>query len=42
MNANFGIMEDLNMPHKKANRKELYRDRAFADFERELKKINDN
>ena len=42
MNANFGIMEDLNIPHKKANRKELYRDRAFTDFERELKKINDN
>ena len=41
MNANFGILEDLNIAHKKANRKELYRDRAYNDMNEELKKINE-
>ena len=41
MNSNFGILEELDIPHKKANRKELFRDRAFKDFELELKKINE-
>ena len=41
MNANFGIMEDLNIPHKKADRKRLYQERAFEDFEREVKIINE-
>jgi len=41
MNANFGIVEELNINHKKANRKELYRDRAYHDMELELKKINE-
>ena len=41
MNANFGILEDLNIEHKKANRKELYRDRALNDMNEELKIINE-
>ncbi len=41
MSANFGIVEDLNIPHKKADRKRLYGERAIKDMERELEKIND-
>ncbi len=41
MSANFGIVEDLNIPHKKADRKMLYGKRAIEEMERELKIIND-
>ena len=41
MSANFGIVEDLIIPHKKADRKRLYGERAIKDMERELEKIND-
>ncbi len=41
MSANFGIVEDLNIPHKKADRKRLYGERALKEMERELKIIND-
>ena len=41
MSANFGIVEDLNIPHKKADRKRLYGERAIKDMEREIEKLND-
>ena len=41
MSANFGIVEDLNIPHKKADRKRLYGERAIKDMEKELEIIND-
>ena len=41
MNANFGIMADLEIPHKKKERKSLYAARALEDMEREVKLIND-
>ena len=42
MNATFGILPELDIPHKKAQRKELMRDRAFRDFEREIEIINED
>ncbi len=41
MNANFGIMEDLNIPHKKADRKMLYAKRALEVMEKEIGDLND-
>lgn len=41
MNANFGIMEDLNFPHKKADRKMLYAKRALEVMEKEIGDLND-
>ncbi len=38
MNANFGIMEDLDIPHKKKERKSLYAKRALEVMEEEIKK----
>ena len=32
MNANFGIMSDLSIPHKKSERKALYAKRALEDM----------
>ncbi|MDE6584699.1 MAG: methylenetetrahydrofolate--tRNA-(uracil(54)-C(5))-methyltransferase (FADH(2)-oxidizing) TrmFO, partial [Anaeroplasmataceae bacterium] len=32
MNANFGIMQDLDIPHKKKDRKSFYASRALADM----------
>ena len=39
MNANFGIMDDLNIPHKKKERKALYAKRALEDMERKKNEI---
>ena len=39
MNANFGIMEDLNFPHKKKDRKMLYAKRALEIMEQERRKL---
>ncbi len=41
MNANFGIMEDLNVPHKKKERKALYAERALRVMKEEVEKINE-
>lgn len=41
MNANFGIMEDLNFPHSKKNRKALYSKRALEVMESEIKELDD-
>ena len=41
MNANFGIMEDLGLPHKKKERKMLYAKRALEQMEKEIEAIND-
>lgn len=41
MNANFGIMEDLGIPHKKKERKMLYAKRALEQMEKEIETIND-
>ena len=41
MNANFGIMEDLNTPHKKKERKALYAERALRVMAEEVNKINE-
>ena len=41
MNANFGIMKDLDIPHKKKDRKMLYAKRALEDMEREVNRINE-
>lgn len=41
MNANFGIMLDLDFPHKKKDRKLLYAKRALDVMEREYEKLND-
>lgn len=41
MNANFGIMDDLNIPHKKADRKMLYAKRALEVMEKEIGDLND-
>ncbi|MDE7384970.1 MAG: methylenetetrahydrofolate--tRNA-(uracil(54)-C(5))-methyltransferase (FADH(2)-oxidizing) TrmFO [Anaeroplasmataceae bacterium] len=38
MNANFGIMEDLNVPHKKKDRKALYAKRALETMAEEKKR----
>ncbi|MDE5565593.1 MAG: methylenetetrahydrofolate--tRNA-(uracil(54)-C(5))-methyltransferase (FADH(2)-oxidizing) TrmFO [Anaeroplasmataceae bacterium] len=38
MNANFGIMSDLSIPHKKSERKALYAKRALED----MKVVKDN
>ena len=38
MNANFGIMEDLNIPHKKKDRKALYAKRALETMAEEKKR----
>ncbi|MBQ9449077.1 MAG: methylenetetrahydrofolate--tRNA-(uracil(54)-C(5))-methyltransferase (FADH(2)-oxidizing) TrmFO [Acholeplasmatales bacterium] len=37
MNANFGILEDLDVAHKKVDRKELYSKRAIEAFDEEIK-----
>ncbi|MDE7264345.1 MAG: methylenetetrahydrofolate--tRNA-(uracil(54)-C(5))-methyltransferase (FADH(2)-oxidizing) TrmFO [Anaeroplasmataceae bacterium] len=39
MNANFGIMEDLAIPHKKKDRKSLYAKRALETMEQEIKRL---
>lgn len=39
MNANFGILEDLNVEHKKVDRKELYSKRAIEAFDEEIKAL---
>ncbi len=39
MNANFGIMEDLTIPHKKKERKSLYGTVALAEMEKEKEMI---
>ena len=39
MNANFGIMEDLNFPHKKKERKMHYANRAIKVMEEEVNKL---
>ena len=41
MNANFGIMEDLNIPHKKKDRKMLYAQRALQEINKLKEEIND-
>lgn len=41
MNANFGIMEDLNIPHKKKDRKMLYAQRALQKMNKLKEEIND-
>ena len=41
MSANFGIMEDLNFPHKKNERKALYGKRAIEVMEKEIEALND-
>ena len=41
MNANFGIMEDLKIPHKKKERKALYAERALKAMAEEVRKINE-
>ena len=41
MNANFGIMENLGIPHKKKERKMLYAKRALEQMEKEIEAIND-
>ena len=39
MNANFGIMEDLSIPHKKKDRKSLYAKRALETMEQERNRL---
>lgn len=39
MNANFGIMEDLKIPHKKKERKLLYAKRALSTMEEEVQHL---
>jgi folate-dependent tRNA-U54 methylase TrmFO/GidA len=41
MNANFGIMADLDFPHKKKERKSLYAKRALDDMKKEIEKLNE-
>ena len=41
MSANFGIMADLDFPHKKNERKALYGKRAIEVMEKEIKSLND-
>lgn len=41
MNANFGIMQNLDIPHKKKDRKSLYAQRALQIMQKELEKINE-
>ena len=41
MNANFGIMADLDFPHKKKERKSLYAKRALEDMKKEIEKLNE-
>ena len=41
MNANFGIMKDLDFPHKKADRKALYAKRALEEMEKEIKILDE-
>lgn len=39
MNANFGIMQDLDVPHKKKDRKALYASRALEEMRKEIEKL---
>ena len=39
MNANFGIMADLDFPHKKKERKSLYAKRALEIMRKEVEKL---
>lgn len=39
MNANFGIMSDLTIPHKKKDRKALYAKRALEEMKEVMKKL---
>lgn len=39
MNANFGIMEDLGIPHKKKDRKSLYAKRALETMKQEIERL---
>ncbi len=41
MSANFGIMADLDFPHKKNERKALYGKRAIEVMEKEIRGLND-
>ena len=41
MSANFGIMADLDFPHKKNERKALYGKRAIEVMEKEIRCLND-
>ena len=41
MNANFGIMADLEFKHKKKERKALYGKVALEQMEKEVEKLND-
>ena len=41
MSANFGIMADLDFPHKKNERKALYGKRAIEVMEKEIRDLND-
>ena len=41
MNANWGIIPELDFPHKKADRKMLYGKRAIETMEREILMLND-
>lgn len=41
MSANFGIMADLDFPHKKADRKALYGKRAIEVMEKEIEALHD-
>lgn len=41
MNANFGIMADLNFPHKKKERKSHYANRALEDMKKEIERLNE-
>jgi methylenetetrahydrofolate--tRNA-(uracil-5-)-methyltransferase len=34
MNINYGIVESLNFPHRKRDRKRLYQERAFENIEK--------
>ncbi len=40
MNANFGIMADLDVPHKKSERKALYAKRALEAMEQEVHQVD--
>ena len=41
MSANFGIMQDLDFPHKKADRKALYGKRAIEVMKKEIGELDD-
>jgi len=40
MNANFGIMKDLDISHKKCDRKALYAKRALEDMQKEIDSLD--